>query len=122
MKNEQQKHKGPMRPAGSPTAGMGLGARIAHVGGRINAQGYVEFGSEMAVGALIEHVLRDRPAPRIEQGSYGGVYVWLGDKSNCQRITKDGFEQAADQQMAIQHPANIAALAVLDAVRTREGS
>lgn len=43
----------------SPTQGMTLGQRIAHVGGRENAQGYVEFGSPMAVNALIQHVLRD---------------------------------------------------------------
>jgi hypothetical protein len=43
----------------SPTAGMTLGERIAHVGGRTNAASYVEFGSVMAVGALIRHVLRD---------------------------------------------------------------
>lgn len=42
-----------------PTHGMNLGQRIAHVGGRENAQGYVEFGSPMAVHALIQHVLRD---------------------------------------------------------------
>lgn len=41
------------------TQGMTLGQRIAHVGGRENAQGYVEFGSPMAVHALIQHVLRD---------------------------------------------------------------
>lgn len=44
----------------SPTAGMTLGQRVAHVGGRINAQGYIEFGSEMAVDALIHQILRDR--------------------------------------------------------------
>lgn len=43
----------------SPTAGMNLGDRIAHVGGRTNAQGYIEFGSWMAVDALIQHFLRD---------------------------------------------------------------
>lgn len=43
----------------SPTHGMTLGERIAHVGGRTNAQGYTEFGSPMAVNALIQHVLRD---------------------------------------------------------------
>ena len=43
----------------SPTRGMNLGQRIAHVGGRENAQGYTEFGSPMAVGALIKQVLRD---------------------------------------------------------------
>lgn len=42
-----------------PTHGMSLGQRIAYVGGRENAQGYVEFGSPMAVHALIQHVLRD---------------------------------------------------------------
>lgn len=42
-----------------PTQGMTLGQRIAHVGGRENAQGHVEFGSPMAVHALIQHVLRD---------------------------------------------------------------
>lgn len=43
----------------SATYGMTLGERIAHVGGRTNAQGYTEFGSPMAVNALIQHVLRD---------------------------------------------------------------
>lgn len=55
----------------SPTAGMNLGQRIAHVGGRTNAQGYIEFGSEMAVDALIRHVLRDlksTPAPTAADG------------------------------------------------------
>src|SRR3546814_3746888 len=46
-------------PSESPTKGMNLGERIAHVGGRTNAQGYTEFGSPMAVNALIQHVLRD---------------------------------------------------------------
>ena len=48
-------------PAGtkSPTQGMNLGERIAHVGGRTNDQGYIEFGSVMAVDALIQQVLRD---------------------------------------------------------------
>lgn len=43
----------------SPTHGMTLGQRIEHVGGRTNAQGYVEFGSPMAVHALILQVIRD---------------------------------------------------------------
>lgn len=51
-------------PAASPTAGMTLGERIMHVGGRENANGYIEFGSVMAVGALIKQMLRDtRPQP-----------------------------------------------------------
>ena len=48
---------------GSETKGMNLGERIAHVGGRENAAGYIEFGSVMAVEALIIHVLRDIDRP-----------------------------------------------------------
>jgi hypothetical protein len=43
-------------------SGMTLAERIAHVGGRITEGGYVEFGSAMAVDALIQHVLRDARA------------------------------------------------------------
>jgi len=43
----------------SPTEGMNLGQRIAHVGGRITDKETVEFGSVMAVLALIQHALRD---------------------------------------------------------------
>lgn len=43
----------------SPTKCMTLGERIKHVGGRENEAGYIEFGSVMAVHALINHVLRD---------------------------------------------------------------
>lgn len=53
-----------IEPAASPTAGMNLCERILHVGGRESANGYIEFGSVMAVGALIKQVLRDtRPLP-----------------------------------------------------------
>lgn len=45
--------------AASVTARMTLAERIAHVGGRGNAAGYIEFGSVMAVNALIQHALRD---------------------------------------------------------------
>ncbi|WP_208455489.1 hypothetical protein [Burkholderia gladioli] len=47
----------------SPTAGMNLGERIKHVGGRENAAGYIEFGSVTAVDALIKQVIRDLPRP-----------------------------------------------------------
>ena len=43
----------------SPTAGMNIAQRIMHVGGRNNADGYIEFGSIQAVEALIAQVLRD---------------------------------------------------------------
>jgi hypothetical protein len=52
----------------SDTYGMNLGERIAHVGGRTNAQGYTEFGSPMAVNALIQHVLRDIDWTRQDDG------------------------------------------------------
>lgn len=59
----------------SPTHGMTLGERIAHVGGRTNAQGDVEFGSPMAVNALIQHVLRDIDCTRQEDdGAYQARY------------------------------------------------
>jgi hypothetical protein len=44
---------------------MTLGERIAHVGGHITDGGTVEFGSAMAVDALIKHVLRDVRSPVI---------------------------------------------------------
>lgn len=34
---------------------------------RENNQGYIEFGSVMAVGMLIDQVLRDLPAPAAQQ-------------------------------------------------------
>lgn len=49
-------------PEPSPTAGMSIAQRIAHVGGRDNAAGYIEFGSIQAVEALVRQVLRDMPA------------------------------------------------------------
>lgn len=48
----------------SATAGMNLGERIKHVGGRENAAGYIEFGSVAAVRALVRQYLRDLPAPQ----------------------------------------------------------
>ena len=52
----------------SPTAGMNIAQRILHVGGRNNAQGYVEFGSIQAVEALVRQVLRDLPSDRQQRG------------------------------------------------------
>lgn len=43
----------------SATHGMDLHQRILHVGGRENAQTYIEFGSVAAVRALVVQVLRD---------------------------------------------------------------
>ena len=40
---------------------MNLHQRILHVGGRENAQTYIEFGSVAAVRALVDQVLRDLP-------------------------------------------------------------
>ncbi|RMX06739.1 hypothetical protein D8I35_09565 [Corticibacter populi] len=60
-------------PTPSPTAGMNLGERILHVGGRNNAQGYIEFGSPMAVYALIHGVLRDMSTPG-QDGAFQARY------------------------------------------------
>lgn len=57
-------------PSDSPTAGMNLGARVEHVGGRRNAAGYIEFGSMMAVDALIRHIIRDLPETQYNTQQY----------------------------------------------------
>lgn len=63
----------------NPTKGMTLGQRIAHVGGRENAAGYIEFGSVMAVDALTQHVMRDASA----QGAKDAArYRWLRDQND----------------------------------------
>ena len=60
----------------SLTEGMTLGERIEHVGGRVNNSGYIEFGSTMAVDALIKQVLRDmwnrRTLPDSKTPNVGG--------------------------------------------------
>jgi len=43
----------------SPTSGMNVGQRIAHVGGRTREDHCVEFGSVLAVTLLMDHVARD---------------------------------------------------------------
>ncbi len=53
----------------SPTAGMNLGQRIRHVGGRENAAGYIEFGSVAAVRALVRQYLRDLPTQPAAQAT-----------------------------------------------------
>ena len=62
-KTALSQQKLPQSTEDSPTKGMNLGERIAHVGVRENAAGYIEFGSVMAVKALIDHVLRDIDRP-----------------------------------------------------------
>lgn len=43
----------------SPTSGMNIGERIAHVGGRTREDHCIEFGSVLAVSLLMDHVARD---------------------------------------------------------------
>lgn len=43
----------------SPTSGMNLGQRIAHVGGRTKEDHCIEFGSVLAVALLLDHAVRD---------------------------------------------------------------
>lgn len=82
----------------TPTSGMNLGERIKHVGGRDSENGYVEFGSIMAVHALISHVLRD-----------------LGlDCANYQAIL-DGLDHIPDAgQMVVPYGYRLVSLADID--------
>ena len=43
----------------SPTSGMSIGERIAHVGGRTKEDHCIEFGSVLAVSRLMDHLARD---------------------------------------------------------------
>lgn len=43
----------------SPTSGMTIGQRIAHVGGRTKDDHCIEFGSVLAVSLLLDHLARD---------------------------------------------------------------
>lgn len=70
----------------SDTHGMNLGQRILHVGGRENAQTYIEFGSIGAVGLLVSQVLRDLP------GGAPGFEADFG--SAARRYTKDQQDRA----------------------------
>ena len=77
-------------PGPSPTAGMNLGQRILHVGGRENAAGYIEFGSVAAVRALVSQVLRDLqaapPAPAAVAVPEGWRWMTHPDRNNGQPI------------------------------------
>lgn len=76
----------------SPTAGMNLGERIKHVGGRENAAGYIEFGSVMAVRALVRQYLRDLPAP--QQATPEPIPMVLHcPKCGMQHIDGDNWEE-----------------------------
>lgn len=82
----------PAAPEGaSPTAGMTLWQRIEHVGGRINAASYVEFGSVMAVDALISHVLRDLPPAPAEAAQPADVARLVDERTAFEAwFCKDG--------------------------------
>ncbi|UUC95448.1 hypothetical protein [Comamonas sp. C11] len=70
----------------SDTHGMNLGQRILHVGGRENAQTYIEFGSVGAVDMLVSQVLRDLP------GGAPGFEADFG--SAARRYSKDQQDRA----------------------------
>ncbi|AIV76773.1 gp38 domain protein [Burkholderia pseudomallei] len=90
----------------TPTGGMTLGERIAHVGGRVTEDGTVEFGSVMALDALVQHVLRDTGAA----ASPGAEAVALTDEGIIQL-----FEEKADVDLEVYH--GIAASTVLSFAR-----
>ncbi|WP_243771982.1 MULTISPECIES: hypothetical protein [Burkholderia cepacia complex] len=82
----------------TPTGGMTLGERIAHVGGRVTDGGTVEFGSAMALDALVQHVLRDTRAaasPAAEAvawvrkhpdtGALSGDWLWNDAIEQCRK-------------------------------------
>lgn len=107
----------------SATHGMTLGERIAHVGGRTNAQGYIEFGSPMAVDALIQHVLRDIDCTRQEDdGAYQARYRLPGGQwSSWGHVVcgVKGHEQELRYLPGERRPAPAAGDA-LDAARYRQ--
>ncbi|APY96621.1 hypothetical protein [Burkholderia pseudomallei] len=90
----------------TPTGGMTLGERIAHVGGRVKEDGIVEFGSVMALDALVQHVLRDTSAA----ASPAEEAVALTDEGIIQL-----FEEKVDVDLEVYH--GIAASTVLSFAR-----
>lgn len=105
----------------SPTHGMTLGERIAHVGGRTNAQSYIEFGSPMAVNALIQHVLRDLDWTRQDDdGAYQARYRLPGGQwSTWGHVVcgVKGHEQELRYLPGERRPAPAAGDALTDAAR-----
>lgn len=101
--------------------GMTLGERIAHVGGRTNAQGYTEFGSPMAVNALIQHVLRDIDWTRQDDdGAYQARYRLPGGQwSSWGHVVcgVKGHEQELRYFPIKRRPAPAAGDALTDAAR-----
>lgn len=87
---------GDTQAAHSPTKGMNLAERIAHVGGRENDNGYVEFGSVMAVHALINHVIRDLGSalPKVK-----AEHTPVTDKM----IVPEGFQLVPDEPTGEMH-------------------
>lgn len=102
----------------SSTAGMTLGERIAHVGGRENADGYIEFGSVMAVDALIRRALRDAARATAPQATVKGDERAAIDA--C--IAENGIEatQKAAQMILAQRRADRAAVPQAGATLTDE--
>lgn len=90
----------------SPTAGMNIGQRILHVGGRENAAGYIEFGSVAAVRALVGQLLRDLqaapPAPAANCGMCGAKNVTPTDIGDCPRCHWDELTHVPAQEHATQ--------------------
>lgn len=81
----------------SPTHGMTLGERIAHVGGRTNAQGFTVFGSPMAVDALIKHVIRDlkRTAFATAHGNAEDLWTAQSPDLDCPACSGSGHKDDA---------------------------
>lgn len=112
---------GPAAVVSGRSYGMTLGERIAHVGGRTNAQGYIEFGSPMAVNALIQHVLRDIDCTRQDDdGAYQARYRLPGGQwSSWGHVVcgVKGHEQELRYLPSERRPAPAAGDAQTDAAR-----
>ncbi|WP_261532561.1 hypothetical protein [Burkholderia multivorans] len=107
----------------TPTAGMTLGERIVHVGGRVTDGGIVEFGSAMALDALVQHVLRDARAaasPAAEWPTHDeaiGIYRWIRAQAHrnpigyieadeLEKLGSPEFADAPENHVRLWHPYN----------------
>lgn len=83
---------------------MTLAERISHVGGRVTEDGCIEFGSAMALDALIQHVIRDARAAAANETGAEGVdladFTALIDDYQCAQ--KDGtHDERAKARIAL---------------------
>lgn len=108
----------------TPTTCMTLAERISHVGGRVTGDGCIEFGSAMALDALIQHVLRDaRATSANETGAEGPAiellrkFMEYRDSDYVPNVLFDCARTIIDNAMAAAAPADERASGMPDEVR-----